>query len=53
MLDNLFNVLKSIFSDRTYGDELETYVTSRNPQNEIDIERYTREFQLKTGSSLW
>jgi hypothetical protein len=55
MLDftNLLAVLGRIFTDRSYGQTLESYITSRNPQNEIDIERFTREFQMKTGSALW
>ena len=27
-----------------YGNQLESYITSRNPQNENDVERYTREY---------
>lgn len=55
MLDftSLFTALRQIFTDRSYGQTLESYITSRNPQNEIDIERFTREFQMKTGSALW
>jgi hypothetical protein len=27
-----------------YGNQLESYITSKNPQNEGDVERYTREY---------
>jgi hypothetical protein len=36
------SLLKSIRGD--YGSQLESYITSRNPQNEGDVERYTREY---------
>lgn len=50
---NLITVLRQLFTDRTYGTALEQYIVSRNPTNQIDVERYTREFELKNGSSLW
>jgi len=32
------------FIGTSYGSELENYITSRNPQNESDVERFTREY---------
>jgi hypothetical protein len=36
------SLLKCIRGD--YGSQLESYITSKNPQNEGDVERFTREY---------
>jgi hypothetical protein len=35
-------LLKRISGD--YGNDLESYITARNPQNEGDVERFAREY---------
>lgn len=49
----LWTILRSLFTDHTYGSTLERYIVSRNPQNPSDIERFTAEFQLKHGGGSW
>jgi hypothetical protein len=41
-----------LIGENTYGSKLEEYITSRNPQDTADVERYTREFQIKEKSFL-
>jgi len=52
-MSQLWTILRSLFTDRTYGSTLERYIVSRNPQNPADIERYTTEFQNKNGGAKW
>jgi hypothetical protein len=53
-MTQLVAVLKKIFSDRTYGQELESYISSRYPQNEADVERLTQQYQQhNSGGVLW
>jgi hypothetical protein len=42
MIQLITSLLKRISGD--YGTNLESYITSRNPQNEGDIERFTRDY---------
>lgn len=44
--------MTGLISEQTYGSKLEEYITSRNPQNTADVERYTRDFQAKEHSFL-
>jgi len=46
MLDisQLWIVVNRLFSDHSYGQALEGYIASRNPQDTSDIERLEREF---------
>jgi hypothetical protein len=41
-----------LIGEQTYGSKLEEYITSRNPQDTADVERFTREFQIKEKSFL-
>lgn len=52
-MQQLWTVLRSLFTERTYGSSLEQYIVSRKPQNPADIERYTFEFQTRNGGGLW
>jgi hypothetical protein len=52
-MTQLFTVLKRLFSDRTYGQQLEAYITSRHPQTEADVERLTQQYQRNSGGMLW
>lgn len=49
MLDmsNLWIVLNRLFSDYSYGQSLEGYIASRNPQDTSDVERLEREFNQR------
>jgi hypothetical protein len=42
MIQLITNFFKRISGD--YGTQLESYITSKNPQTEGDVERYTREY---------
>lgn len=56
MLHRFKSIIKTLFSYSSYGKTLELYITSRNPQNAADIEKYTMEFNrhLKLrGGALW
>lgn len=44
-LISLFTNLKA----KTYGSALERYIVSRSPQDIGDVERLTREFDMKTS----
>ena len=53
-MSKLLAVFKKLFSDQTYGRQLETYIISRHPQNEADIERLTQQYQQRnSGGMLW
>lgn len=56
-LSQLLAVLKTLFTSKTYGETLESYIVSRNPQNTADIEKFAREFESRAstlrGSALW
>lgn len=41
-----------LIGEQTYGSKLEEYITSRNPQNTADVERFAREYQKKEKSFL-
>jgi hypothetical protein len=45
MIQLITNLLKRISGD--YGNDLESYITARNPQTEGDVERYTVEYHNK------
>jgi hypothetical protein len=44
MIRLITSLLKRISGD--YRNDLESYITSRNPQNGGDIERFTREYHF-------
>jgi hypothetical protein len=53
-ITQLLTVFKKLFSDRTYGQHLEAYITARHPQNEADVERLTQQYQQRnSGGVLW
>jgi hypothetical protein len=45
MIELITNFFKRISGD--YRNDLESYITSRNPQNESDVERYTVDYHKK------
>jgi hypothetical protein len=42
MIQLITSLLKRMSGD--YGNNLEAYITAKNPQSEADVERYTREY---------
>ena len=38
---------------QTYGSALEEYIVRNNPQNSCDVDRLTRQFDLKTSGRGW
>ena len=42
MIQLITNFFKRICGD--YGNDLESYITARNPKNEGDVERLAREY---------
>jgi hypothetical protein len=54
MLNELALYFQKMFSafDKplTYGSALENYIVSHNPQDGCDVDRLTREFDLKNSS---
>ena len=45
MIELITDFFKRISGD--YGSDLESYITAREPQNEGDVERLTREFHSR------
>lgn len=45
MIQLITNFFKRISGD--YGNDLESYITSRDPKNEGDVERLAREFHTR------
>ena len=45
MIELITNFFKRISGD--YGNDLESYITARNPKNEGDVERLAREYNDK------
>lgn len=41
-----------LFTD-SYGSQLEEYISSRNPKDICDVERYTLEFNQKQAKQAW
>jgi hypothetical protein len=37
---------------QTYGSELESYITSRNPQDAGEVDRLMREFDIKNSGGF-
>lgn len=52
-MSTLWTVIRQLFTDRTWGQNIEQYIVSRNPQNTGDVERFTNEFQMKHGGGQW
>ncbi len=48
-MSQLYAIFRKLFTDRTYGESLEHYINSRNPQNSADIEHLERQWQYKSG----
>lgn len=40
--------LTGLIGQKTYGSGLEDYITSRNPQDTADVERFAREYDQKS-----
>lgn len=47
-MSQLWIVINRLFSDRSYGQSLEGYIASRNPQDTSDIERLEQEFNQRS-----
>lgn len=47
-------VIPALFNDKSnsYGSHLEEYIISNNPKDAGDVERLTREFQLKQKQGI-
>lgn len=46
-------IFKNMFSWFTYESTLENYIQSKSPQDLLDIERYTIEFNRKISKGAW
>lgn len=44
---SLVAIINSLFRQRTYQNELEQYIISKNPQTTYDVEMLTREYDRK------
>ena len=47
LVTSILEAIRSLWKN-TYGSALEQYIESRDPQSTADVERLTREFDLKT-----
>jgi hypothetical protein len=39
--------MTGLLTEQSYGSKLEAYITSRNPQNTADVERFALEYEQK------
>jgi hypothetical protein len=44
-MTQLLTVFKKLFTDQSYGNTLQNYIASRNPQSPADVEFYERQWQ--------
>lgn len=44
--------LSGLIGEKTYGSNLEDYITSRNPQDTADVERFARDYDQKSKRSF-
>lgn len=44
--------LSGLIGEKTYGSSLEDYITSRNPQDTADVERFARDYDQKSKRSF-
>ena len=50
----MLNFLKQLFETQLRSNSaLELYITSKNPQNSIDVERYTRDYHTKVNQGYF
>ena len=47
------NLFKTFGKSRTYGSALEEYIVRHSPQNSQDIDRLTRQFDMKQSGRNW
>jgi hypothetical protein len=40
--------LAEMFPKQSYQSDLDRYISSRHPQNAVDVEHFTKEFEQKT-----
>lgn len=53
MLEKIKHLLKDIFVNDSYGQDLESYIVSKNPQSTADVEYYTKEYDKRMLSGIW
>jgi hypothetical protein len=57
MLNQLAEYFHKMFQrfeqPQTYGSALEEYIVRNNPQNSCDVDRLTRQFDLKISGRDW
>lgn len=54
--NQLLSVFKKLFTDQTYGQSLQNYISSRNPQTPADVEFFEKQWQYgntKTTGGHW
>lgn len=55
-MTQLLTVFKKLFTDQTYGESLQNYITSRNPQSPADVEFFEKQWQysnIKNTGGQW
>ena len=48
-----YNLFRGYSKPQTYGSALEEYIVRHSPQNTQDIDRLTRQFDLKQSGRSW
>ena len=48
-----YNLFSGFSKPQTYGSALEEYIVRHSPQNTQDIDRLTRQFDLKQSGRSW
>jgi len=55
-MTQLLAVFKKLFTDQTYGNTLQSYISSRNPQSPADVEFFEKQWQynnIKNNGGHW
>jgi hypothetical protein len=47
------SLFESFSKPQTYGSALESYIVSNNPQSADDVDRLSREFELRQSQFIW
>ena len=52
LIKSILNLFKTTCRATNYGNELEDYIISKNPQSIYEVEYWTQEFDKKTVRSF-
>ena len=53
IINYIRQIFKQLDTSSTYGNELEQYIVSKNPQSTYDVEYWTNQFDKKQNERGW